>query len=99
MQQTKSAKICLPLLPPISDHVIIQGEDTLVSLLNTPVYSAVRRKSHNCYLLSVQSHPLQRVKAEWNNDFRFGEKSAAASKSLLFPFVLDIFQAISVNFF
>ena len=51
-------------------------------------------------------HPLQRVKAKWNSDFRFGGKSArasnkashAASKSLLFSFVLDIFQAISVIF-
>ena len=24
LNQTKSAKVCLPLLPPISDHVIIQ---------------------------------------------------------------------------
>ena len=51
-------------------------------------------------------HPLQRVKAKWNSDFRFGGKSAAASnkashaasKSLLFSFVLDTFQAISVIF-
>ena len=49
----------------------------------------------------------QRVKAKWNSDFRFGGKSAAASnkashaasKSLLFSFVLDTFQAISVIFF
>ena len=41
---------------------------------------------------------LQRVKAEWNSDFRFGGKSTAASKSLLFSFVLDPFQAISVIF-
>ena len=52
-------------------------------------------------------HPRQRVKAKWNSDFRFGGKSAAASnkashaasKSLLFSFVLDTFQAISVIFF
>ena len=44
-------------------------------------------------------HPLQRVKVEWNSDFRFGGKSAAASKSLLFSFVLNAFQAISVIFF
>ena len=51
-------------------------------------------------------HPLQRVKAKWNSDSRFGGKSAAASnkpshaasKSLLFSFVLDTFQAISVIF-
>ena len=51
-------------------------------------------------------HPRQRVKAKWNSDFRFGGKSAAASnkasyaasKSLLFSFVLDTFQAISVIF-
>ena len=52
-------------------------------------------------------HPRQRVKAKWNSDFRFRGKSAAASnkashaasKSLLFSFVLDTFQAISVIFF
>ena len=52
-------------------------------------------------------HPRQRVKAKWNSDFRFGGKSAtasnkashAASKSLLFSFVLVTFQAISVIFF
>ena len=52
-------------------------------------------------------HPRQRVKAKWNSDFRFGGKTAAASnkashaasKSLLFSFVLDTFQAISVIFF
>ena len=51
-------------------------------------------------------HPRQRVKAKWNSDFRFGGKTAAASnkashaasKSLLFSFVLDTFQAISVIF-
>ena len=51
-------------------------------------------------------HHRQRVKAKWNSDFRFGEKSAAASnkashaasKSLWFSFVLDTFQAISVIF-
>ena len=42
--------------------------------------------------------PPTTVKAEWNSDFRFGGKSAAASKSLLFSFVLDTFQAISVIF-
>ena len=55
----------------------------------------------------MQVHPRQRVKAKWNSDFRFGGKSAAASnkashaasKSLLFSFVLDTFQAISVIFF
>ena len=54
----------------------------------------------------ITEHPLQRVKAKWNNNFRFGGKSAAASnkashaasKSLLFSFVLDTFQAISVIF-
>ena len=47
-------------------------------------------------------HPLQRVEAEWKGDFRFGGKNTAASisqfKSFLFSFVLDTFQAISVNF-
>ena len=55
----------------------------------------------------AKNHPRQRVKAKWNSDFRFGGKSAAASnkashaasKSLLFSFVLDTFQAISVIFF
>ena len=58
-------------------------------------------------MLLTSKHPLQRVKAKWNSDFRFGGKSAgasnkashAASKSLLFSFVLDTFQAISVIFF
>ena len=53
-----------------------------------------------------QQQQQQRVKAKWNSDFRFGGKSApasnkashAASKSLLFSFVLDTFQAISVIF-
>ena len=55
----------------------------------------------------ICTHPRQRVKAKWNSDFRFGGKSAAASnkashaasQSLLFSFVLDTFQAISVIFF
>ena len=54
----------------------------------------------------ILKHPRQRVKAKWNSDFRFGGKSAAASnkashaasKSLLFSFVLDTFQIISVIF-
>ena len=64
-------------------------------------------KVNNSDSVDDQHHPRQRVKAKWNSDFRFGGKSAAASnkashaasKSLLFSFVLDTFQAISVIFF
>ena len=73
------------------------------------VVSGVEAKWSNltAFKSSLQPHhPLQRVKAKWNRDFRFGGKSAAASnkashaasKSLLFSFVLDTFQAISVIF-
>ena len=56
--------------------------------------------------IQLHTHPRQRVKAKWNSDFRFRGKSAAASnkashaasKSLLFSFVLITFQAISVIF-
>ena len=62
-------------------------------------------KVKNYFLVDIY-HPFQRVKAKWNSDFRFGGKSAAASnkashaasKSLLFSFVLDTFQAIFVTF-
>ena len=54
-------------------------------------------------LASSQTHPLQRVEAEWKGDFRFGGRvpqlQSRSSKSLLFSFVLDTFQAISVNFY
>ena len=45
-------------------------------------------------------HPLQRVKAEWNGDFRFGrrEEYRSFSRSFKKPFVFDTFQAISTNF-
>ena len=60
----------------------------------------------HCSLVSDKITPYNGVKAKWNSDFRFGGKSAAASnkashaasKSLLFSFVLDTFQAISVIF-
>ena len=44
LKYTKSAKVCLPLLPPISGHVIIQLRGYFSSFLNTPVHSAMFRK-------------------------------------------------------
>ena len=37
-----------------------------VSFLNTPVHSVVCKKSHNCYLPSVQSHDLKWVVTNMN---------------------------------
>ena len=37
----KLAKVCLPFLPPISGHMMIQLDDTSVLFLNTSVHSAV----------------------------------------------------------
>ena len=57
----KSAKVCLPLLPPISDHVIIQLRGYFSFIFNTPVHSVMCKKLHNCYLSSVRSHDLKWV--------------------------------------
>ena len=45
---------------------------------------------------ALSQHPLQRVKAKCNSDFRFGGKSAAASesfsRSFKKPFVFSCFE-------
>ena len=73
--------------------------------VSTHLFAELFRLSLFAYV--APESPPTTVKAKWNSDFRFGGKSAAASnkashaasKSLLFSFVLDTFQAISVIFF
>ena len=95
----------------LNTKIYLEGIQKTIANAHVPKHLVISNCLHgddSLYLKEKPSiHPRQRVKAKWNSDFRFGGKSAtasnkashAASKSLLFSFVLDTFQAISVIFF
>ena len=68
------------------------------TIFNATSLQIVSLKIVQCRCDSTSTHPLQRVEAEWKNDFRFGGKYTASSitvsKSLLFWILSRLFPSI-----